>query len=464
MTSLSLTRWALCVIMSALLDTGLRIAMNRLIVLLGLLILTPAAMAAESLAQAVQADYENHLEALFLDLHAHPELSFREHITAAKLAKELRVAGFDVTEQVGGTGIVAMMKNGDGPMIMMRADMDGLPVEEKSGLAYASKATQTNMAGDVMPVMHACGHDVHMTALVGTARRMAATRDAWSGTLMLIGQPAEEVVGGAKAMMEDKLWERFGTPDKALSLHVFSGLEAGIINISDASPYSGADTVEITVHGAGAHGAAPHTGKDPIVLAAEIVMALQTLVSRELSPYEPGVVTVGYLHAGTKHNIISDKAELGLTVRSDNPQTREKLLQGIKRIAENMGRVAGLPEALLPTVNLAVESTPPTMNDPELANHLMALFTEAFGADAVVRLPKSSMGAEDFPYFTTDPHIPSVYFTIGGSSKASLEVAQANGTLVPSNHSPLFKIEPEPSVTRSIEATVLALMDFMGKK
>jgi amidohydrolase len=437
--------------------------MKRLLVIASILMFAPV-VAAEELTQAVQADYSKHLEALFEDFHAHPELSFREERTAAIIAKELRAAGFDVTQNVGGTGIVGIMKNGEGPMVMMRADMDGLPLVEKSGLSYASKATQANMAGDTQPVMHACGHDVHITSLIGTARRMAATRDAWSGTLMLIGQPAEEVVGGAKAMMEDGLWARFGKPDTALAFHVSSALEAGDIDINTASPYSGADTVEIIVHGVGAHGAAPQTGKDPVVLAAEIVMALQTLVSRELSPYEPGVVTVGYLHAGTKHNIISDRAELGLSVRSDNPETREKLLQGIKRIAENMGRVAGLPDELLPTVNLAVESTPPTMNDPELANQLKAVWTKAFGTEVVGHKPKQSMGAEDFPYFTTSPRIPSVYFQVGGTSREDLDVAKAGGKPVPSHHSPLFKVEPQPSVTRGIEATVLALMELMGQK
>lgn len=438
--------------------------MNRILVIVSMLILTPMAVAAEELAQAVLADYKNHLGALFVDLHTHPELSFLEERTAAKMADELRAAGFEVTEHIGGTGIVAIMNNGDGPMVMMRADMDGLPVEEKSGLSYASVDTQTNLAGDLMPVMHACGHDVHMTSLVGTARRMAATRDAWSGTLMLIGQPAEEAGGGAKAMMQDKLWKRFGKPDVALAFHVAPGIEAGSIDISDASPFSGSDTVEIIVHGVGAHGASPQTGKDPVVLAAQIVMALQTLVSRELTPYEPGVVTVGYLLAGTKPNIISDRAELGLSVRSDNPETREKLLQGIKRIAENMGRVAGLPDELLPTVNFSADPNPPAINDPELAHRFEAVWTTAFGTDAVGNKPKNHMGSEDFPYFTTDPRIPSVYFLVGGTSKEEMEIAEEGGAPVASNHSPFFRIEPELAVTRGIEATVLALMDLMSKE
>ncbi|MFL2840293.1 MAG: amidohydrolase [Pseudohongiellaceae bacterium] len=438
--------------------------MKRILVLISLLTMTPVVVAADTLTQKVLTDYHDHLEALFLDFHAHPELSFREERTAAIIADELRAVGFEVTERVGGTGIVAIMNNGEGPMVMVRADMDGLPVEEKSGLPYSSLDTQTNLDGELMPVMHACGHDVHITSLIGTARQMAATRDAWSGTLMLIGQPAEELVEGAKAMMEDQLWERFGKPDIALAFHVTAGIEAGTIDISDASPFSGSDRVDIIVHGVGAHGAAPHTGKDPVVLAAEIVMALQTLVSRELTPYEPGVVTVGYLHAGTKSNIISDRAELGLSVRSDNPETREKLLQGIKRIAENMGRVAGLPDQLLPTVNLSVESTPPTMNDPALAHRLEAVWIRAFGDDEVGSIPKESMGAEDFPYFTTDPHIQSVYFLVGGTSKEDLEREEISEFSVASHHSPLFKIEPEPAVTRGVEATVLALMDLMGKE
>lgn len=435
--------------------------MNRTLALVLLLTTTPYTLADDALSLAVKTDYADHLQALFIDFHSHPELSFREERTASILAGELRAAGFEVTEQVGQTGLVAIMKNGAGPMVMMRADMDGLPVVEKSGLPYASTVTQTDMSGDLMPVMHACGHDVHITSLIGTARRMAATRESWSGTLMLIGQPAEELGGGAMAMMDDQLWQRFGKPDMALAFHVAAGIEAGFIDISDASPFSGADTVEITLHGVGAHGAAPHAGKDPVVLAAEIVMALQTLVSRELTPYEPGVVTVGYLHAGTKHNIISDSAELGLSVRSDNPQTREKLLAGIKRIAENMGRVAGLPDDLLPTVKL-VESVPPTMNNPELAHRLQAVWTKAFGSDQVGHKPKEDMGAEDFPYFTTDPAITSVYFLVGGTPNEDIEIAAAGGTPVPSHHSPLFKIAPEPAVTRGVEATVLALRELMG--
>jgi hippurate hydrolase len=378
------------------------------------------------------------------------------------MARELRAAGFDVTEKVGGTGVVAIMNNGAGPLVMMRADMDGLPVEEKSGLDYASKATQEDpITGNVVPVMHACGHDVHITSLVGTARQMAARKDEWSGTLMLLVQPAEERVLGARAMKDDGVWRRFGTPDYALAFHVSSQDVAGVINVSEGSPYAGADTVDIVIHGVGAHGAHPHSGKDPIVLGAQIVLALQTLVSRELAPREPGVVTVGSFHAGTKHNIISDRAHLQLTVRSTSDETRTLLLEGIERIAVNMGRVAGLPEDKLPEVTVSEESVPPTTNDAALARRLKIAWSEMMGDDAVVDIPTRGMGAEDFPFFTVDPSIRSVYWAIGGTPAEDFDRARAGGPPVPSHHSPLFRISPEPAVRAGVESTVVALMTLM---
>jgi hippurate hydrolase len=356
------------------------------------------------------------------------------------------------------------MKNGEGPLVMMRADMDGLPLPEKSGLDYASKVTQVSpITGQEVPVMHACGHDVHITSLVGTARRMAAMKDEWSGTLMLIGQPAEERVLGAKAMMDAHIWDTFGQPDYALAFHVSAQDLAGRVNVISGSPYAGADTVDIIVHGVGAHGAHPHQGKDPIVLGAEIVLALQTLVSRELSPREPGVVTVGSFHSGTKHNIISDRAVLQLTVRNTGLDTRKLLLDGIKRIAENMGRVAGLPEDLLPEVIVSSESTPPTVNDVALANQLKSVWQREMGEDRVVSIETKGMGAEDFPYFTTDPPIRSVYWAVGGTPKADFEIAAQGGKPVPSHHSPLFTITPELAVRGGVESTVYALMELMKK-
>lgn len=420
------------------------------------------------LRDAIQADYDEHLWSLFDHWHRNPELSLMETKTAARLAEELRGTGCRVREGVGGTGVVAIMENGTGPMVMMRADMDGLPVEEKSGLANASTATQESpITGQTVPVMHACGHDVHITSLVGTARRMAAMREQWSGTLMLIGQPAEERVIGARAMMEDNLWSRFGKPDYALAFHVWCGGEAGKLAVSSGSPYAGSDSVDITVHGVGAHGASPHRGKDPIVLGAQIVLALQTLVARELPPRDPGVVTVGSFHAGAKHNIISDRAVLQLTVRNTSRETRKLLLEGIKRIAENLGRAAGLPEDKLPEVAYS-ESTPPTINDANLAQRLRKVWVENMSPDvmmddAFVTKHRKGMGAEDFPFFTTDPPIPSVYFSVGGTPKAEIDAEAAGGPKVPSHHSPFFKISPEPSITTGVEATVLALLDLMKK-
>jgi len=433
---------------------------KRVFCLLAVLFSVPAF--ASELSDAVSEDYTEHLGDLFDHFHRNPELSTIEHETARRMAMELSLAGFDVTEGVGGTGVVAMLENGAGPLVMMRADMDGLPVEEKSGLENASRAKQIDpITGNEVFTMHACGHDVHITSLVGTARHMAANRDEWTGTLMLLVQPAEERVLGARAMRDDDIWERFGKPDYALAFHVSSSGVAGIINVQEGSPYAGADTVDIIVHGVGAHGASPHRGKDPIVLGSQIVLALQTLVARELSPRDPGVVTVGSFHSGTKHNIISDRAHLQLTVRNTSPETRRTLLEGIERIAVNMGRVAGLPEDKLPEVIISNESVPPVVNDAALVRRLRSAWIESMGDEAVVDIPTKGMGAEDFPFFTMDPEISSVYWSMGGTPQEAFDVEAAGGEPVPSHHSPLFKISPEPSVTKGVESTVVALKALM---
>lgn len=416
---------------------------------------------ADDLTDAINADY-GYLGPLFTHFHQNPELSFVETETAKRLASELEQLGFTVTTGVGGTGIVAMMENGDGPQVLVRADMDGLPVEEDTGLPYSSTARQVNINGVEMPVMHACGHDMHMTSLVGTARRLVAMRDQWSGTLMLVGQPAEERIGGAKAMVEDNLYERFGRPDYALALHVAAGEPAGQVIYGSGLTYSSSDSVDIRVYGTGTHGASPHLGNDPVVLASQIVLALQTLVSREISPLEAGVVTVGSFHAGRKHNIISDHADLQLTVRSNDEAVREKLLQGIKRIAENMGRVAGLPEDRLPKVDLSIESTPTTFNDEALAARLGSVFENAFGPDGTAPAIQRGMGAEDFPYFTNvEPPIPGFYFAIGGTPQADLDAQENGGPRVAGHHSPFFKIEPESSIKSGVRAMTLAVLELM---
>lgn len=424
----------------------------------------PAYAADSELKTAIAKNYQSQLKPLFEYFHQNPELSFMETNTAARLAKELRAAGFEVTEGVGKTGVVAILKNGAGPLVMLRADMDGLPLEEKSGLPYASKVQQKDPDGKLQHVMHACGHDVHITSLVGTAVQMAARKQQWSGTLMLIGQPAEERVGGAAAMMKDQIWKRFGQPKYALAFHVDSDSEAGKIVAEEGSPYSGVDTVEITVHGIGTHGAYPHLGKDPVVIGAQIVLALQTIVTREVAPREPAVITVGSFHSGTKSNIISDQAKLQLSVRSESKETRALLLSAIKRVALNTARAAGLPENLLPEVVEVDTPTPPTLNDIPLTQHLKKVWTEKLGKDAFAT-PKmrDGMGAEDFPFFVSEPYIPSVYFSIGGTPKEDFERESKGGAAVPGHHSPLFKITPEPAVRAGVEASVIALLDLLKK-
>lgn len=444
--------------------------MKRTLLTLSLSCLVSAFGHANSIQESVASDYDNHLQDLFVHFHKNPELSLIENKTSDRMAKELSAVGFEVHRGVGveyeghaPTGIVAIMKNGEGPLVMMRADMDGLPVEEKSGLSYSSKATQISpITGLEVPVMHACGHDVHITSLVGTARYMSEHKGDWKGTLMLIVQPAEERILGAKTMMAANPWKTFGQPDYALALHVSSQLPSGVINVVEDSPFSGSDSVDIVIHGVGAHGASPHAGKDPVVLGAQIVLALQTLVSRELEPHEPGVVTVGSFHAGTKNNIISDKAILQITVRNAGFETRQKLLDGIKRIAINQARSAGIAEDKLPEITLKA-STPPTLNDPKVARLLADVWRNEMGADRVSDQSQQGMGAEDFPFFTTEPKIASVYWQVGGTPQEDFDRAKNGGAAVPSHHSPLFKILPEPSVKASVESTIHALMALMGK-
>lgn len=439
----------------------LKATLKRVLVLGALSISTSSMGYADDLTDAINADY-GYLDSLFKHFHANPELSFMETKTSERLTAELEALGYTVTPGVGGTGVVAILENGDGPRVLVRADMDGLPVKEDTNLSYQSEAIQVDRAGIERPVMHACGHDMHVTSLIGTARRLAAMRDQWSGTLMLIGQPAEEIISGARAMIDDNLYERFGRPDYALALHVAARAPAGKVIYGPGLTYSSSDSVDIRVYGTGTHGASPHLGNDPVVLASQIVTALQTLVSREISPLEPGVVTVGSFHAGSKHNIISDHADLQLTVRANSTETRDKLLAGIKRIAENMGRVAGLPEDKLPKVVLSVETTPVTYNDEALTARLDPVFRSNFGEDGILPAIQTGMGAEDFPYFTNvKPNIPGFYFAIGGTPQADLDAEAAGGPKVAGHHSPFFKIAPELSIKAGVKAMTLAVLELM---
>lgn len=414
------------------------------------------ALALDDLSASVEADYQANLQPLFEHFHRNPELSFLETETAGRLASELRALGYDVTEGVGVTGVVAVMRNGEGPTVLIRADMDGLPVAERSGLSYASTARQIDPAGVEQAVMHACGHDVHMTALVGTARQLAARKDAWSGTLVLIGQPAEERIMGAKAMLDDGLYTRFPKPEYALALHVSAQHPAGKLQVEPGAVYSSSDSVDIFVKGVGAHGASPHRGVDPVLTAAHIVVALQSLVSRSIDPLQPGVVTVGSIHGGTKHNIIGEEVTLELTIRSNDPQVRETLLDGVDRIAANTARALGTPEDKLPVVVRREESTPPTVNDAETAARVKAAFLEAFREDKLTSQPRQGMGAEDFAYLVAPEHgVKGVYFAVGGTPEGELATAA-------SHHSPLFKIEPHASVTASVEGMTVAALALLG--
>ncbi len=427
-------------------------------------LMTPAFAHGAALMSSIEADYDEYLEELFIHFHENPELSFLETKTASRMADELRAAGLEVTENVGGTGVVGMVQNGDGPLILLRADMDGLPIEEKSGLDYASTATQVGLDGVEYPVMHACGHDVHITSMVGTARQLMAMRDAWSGTLMFVVQPAEERVGGAKAMLEDGLYERFGTPDYALAFHVASMLPTGVVTASEGIQYSSADSVDILVPGVGAHGASPHTGRDPVYIGSQIVTALQSIVSREVMPLSPSVITVGAFHAGSKHNIISDHADLQLTVRANDERVREQVLAAIERVAVNVGRAHGLSEDNLPKVTVS-EGTPVTYNDPALARRLNGVMRTTFGEDATPPYEQRGMGAEDFAYFVSeDTGVPGYYFAVGGTPQAAFDAAAEGGPPVPSHHSPLFKIAPRESITVGTRAMIAAVLDLASSE
>jgi hippurate hydrolase len=412
-----------------------------------------------ALRSDIAADYRERLGTLFEHFHRNPELSGLEAETSKRLAAEIRALGYEVTEAVGGHGLVAVLRNGAGPTVMLRADMDGLPVEEKSGLPHASTARQADTTGAEQPVMHACGHDVHMTALVGAARQLVARRSEWSGTLVLIGQPAEETGSGARAMLADGLYTRFPEPDYALGFHVWATAAAGTIMVPQTIALSSVDSVDIVVHGVGTHGASPHRGVDPILVASQIVVSLQSLVSRSIDPLEAGVVTVGAIHGGTKHNIIGDRVDLKLTVRSDNPETRAKLLEGIERIAHGVARAHGVPEDTLPEVLVSkTETTPPTLNDEPTAARIQSAFRDNFGAAQVPPHRREGMGGEDFAYYGAPEHgVKAVFFFVGGTPAAEL----AN---VAAHHSPLFKIAPEPAITMGAEAMVVGAMTLLGSR
>ncbi len=399
------------------------------------------------------------LEALYIDLHQTPELSRHEEKTSAKLAERLRKLGYDVTDHVGGFGVVAVMKNGKGPTVLVRADMDALPVEEKTGLPYASKVTVQNDAGVSVPVMHACGHDVHMTSLIGAATLLAKAKSRWRGTLVLVAQPAEEGGNGAQAMLRDGMLTRFPKPDVGIALHDSSFLPAGVIGVTPGFALANVDSVDITIYGRGGHGSAPQNTVDPIVIAARTILALQTIVSRENDPFNPAVVTVGSIHGGTKHNIIPDEVKLQLTVRTYKDEVRKKTLAAIERIVKAEAAAANVPKE--PTVTIS-EGDNATYNDPALARRLSAVFAATFGGKRVLETPPI-MGAEDFGDFGRAGQFPSVIFWVGGVEAAKYEAVAGDITKLPSLHSSEWAPDREPTLKTGAAALTVAALELLGR-
>jgi hippurate hydrolase len=436
--------------------------MNKLLWLAAAAMTVTTPAAAATLSDSIKADMPQ-LMALYRDLHTNPELSMQEVRTPAKLAPEMKKLGFEVTEHVGKTGVVAVMKNGPGPVLLIRADMDALPVREQTGLPFASKATGKLPDGTETPVMHACGHDTHVATWLGTARRLAAMKNQWSGTLVMILQPGEERVMGAKAMLDDGLFTRFPKPDVLLAFHDSATLPAGVIGVVPGYVLANVDTVNVSVKGLGGHGAYPQNTKDPIVLASRIVTALQTLVSRENNPLDPAVVTVGSFHAGTKSNIIPDEARLALTVRSYKPETRKLLLEGIDRIVRGEAIAAGMPGDKMPTVEIEQPSADATFNTQPLSDHLTELFAAHFGADRVTK-PDPVMAAEDFSRFwLADKSKQSVIFWVGGVPQAKWDAVKGDTLKLPALHSPLWAPDADAVISTATEAMTVAALDVLKK-
>jgi amidohydrolase len=422
-----------------------------------LVVVLQATVAAQrSLSSDVEAIYPD-IETLYKDLHRNPELAFQETQTAAKLSARLRTLGFEVTTGVGKTGIVAIMKNGAGPTVMLRTELDALPVAEKTGLPFASSVTTKNTAGQLVPVMHACGHDIHMSAWAGTARFMAEHTDRWRGTLMLVGQPAEEALGGAVAMLQDGLFTRFPRPDFALSLHDDDTMPAGTIGYHAGLFRAMSDRVEITVYGRGGHAAMPHNTIDPVVLAARIVLSLQTIVSRENNPSDPVVITVGSIHGGTQGNIIPDEVKLELSVRTLTPQVRTRTLAAIRRIAKGEADAGGAPRE--PLVTAPAVAPLPVVNDPALISRLAGALKTALGDQNVVEMP-AKMTSEDFAQYGA-AGVPSALLHIGAVNRAKLEESRRSGIPVPAPHSPEWAPDFEPTLKGAIRAEVTTLLELL---
>lgn len=403
------------------------------------------------------------LEKLYLHLHQHPELSYQEKATGQRMAKELSALGFEVTDNYGGYGVVGIFKNGDGPTVMIRADIDGLPIIEQTGKPYASVVTTTDADNQSVGIMHGCGHDIHMTSLIGTAEQLVKHKSDWQGTLMMVAQPAEEVGGGAKAMLAQGLFTEFPTPDFVLGLHVSASVPAGKVAIAPGYALANVDSVDITIKGKGGHGAYPHMTIDPVVLAARTVMALQTISSREISPLEPNVITVGSIHGGSKHNIISNEVKLQLTLRSYNPQVRQQQIAAIKRMTKGIAMSAGLPDSLMPVVYVHEDETiPSTYNAPELASLVQASIEREIGKTNVVK-SEPVMAGEDFGlYGLTSQKRPITIFWLGAVEPKLYEASKASGERLPSLHSSQFAPDYPLTISTGVRAMSRSAMDLFN--
>ncbi|HSH96262.1 MAG TPA: amidohydrolase [Roseimicrobium sp.] len=411
----------------------------------------------------VETEYPS-LFGIYTNLHAHPELSFMEVKTAALVATELRNLGFTVTEKVGNTGVVGVLTNGKGPTLLIRADMDGLPILETSGVPYASTDIVKDLSGKEVPAMHGCAHDTHVTGLIGTARVLVALKDRWAGTLVLVAQPAEEIVAGARAMLKDGLYTRFPKPDMAIALHTRAGMPAGYIGYGEGTYYASVNSVDILVRGVGGHGSRPNATKDPIVLASQIVGALQTIVSREIKPGDTAVLTVGTFHGGLKRNIIPDEVKLELTLRAFDDKVMAQMVAAIRRICAGQAQAAGIPEDRMPVITMTPESVPVTSNDINLTRRLAGTFAEWFGSDRVAAQPATT-GGEDFSEFGRTSHrVPICIWSVGGTAPAQLAESGRTGVPVPSNHSALFAPAPEATLKACVTSMTAAVLELLGRR
>jgi amidohydrolase len=435
-------------------------------------VLVPALAVAQQTPQSLADAELPSLIGIYKDIHTHPELSGHEERTASQIAKELRAAGCQVTEHLGkyensklrGYGVVGVMKNGDGPTVLVRTDMDALPVEEETGLPYASKAVAKNDEGKDVHVMHACGHDAHMAAFIGTARALAKLKDQWHGTILFVAQPAEELGNGARALLKDGLYDRFGKPNFALGFHDKADLETGRIGVTEGYTSANVDSVDVTVRGVGGHGGYAYKTKDPIVLAAEMINAWQTIASRENNPLDPIVVTVGSIHGGTKHNIIPDEVKMQLTVRTYKAETRERVLAAIERIAKGIAGAGGVPPERAPVVSVSKDQfCPATYNNPELTKQLVAVWKNSLGNDNV-KMVDPTMGGDDFSeYSLADHSIPAVYFHFGAVEPAKMAEYKQAGKELPTLHSSKFAPVPEPTIRVGIIGMTSAVLELMKK-